>query len=57
MELEGLKRGLVWMENMELQLGTLITDRHPEATKWIRENLVKKLGVKHYFDVWHISKG
>ncbi|PIK60366.1 hypothetical protein BSL78_02737 [Apostichopus japonicus] len=37
--------------------GTIITDRHMQVTAWIREELTKKEDIKHYFDVWHISKG
>ena len=54
MELEALKRGVEWMEQMDLELGTIITDRHVQVRAWIRDNLSD---VKHYFDVWHISKG
>lgn len=54
MELEGLKRGVEWMEQMDLELGTIITDRHVQVRAWIRDNLGH---AKHYFDVWHISKG
>ncbi|XP_011677896.2 uncharacterized protein LOC105444839 [Strongylocentrotus purpuratus] len=54
MELEALRRGLVWVEQTDLELGTIITDRHVQVRAWIRQNLKE---VQHYFDVWHISKG
>lgn len=57
MELEALKRGIAWLQKMELEMGIIITDRHTQVTAWIREELTKKHGVKHYVDVWHISKG
>ncbi|PIK49341.1 hypothetical protein BSL78_13800 [Apostichopus japonicus] len=57
MELEALKRGIAWLQTMELEMRTIITDRHMQVTAWIREELTKKEDIKHYFDVWHISKG
>ncbi|XP_071834545.1 uncharacterized protein [Apostichopus japonicus] len=57
MELEALKRGIAWLQTMELEMGTIITDCHMQVTAWIREELTKKEDIKHYFDVWHISKG
>ena len=54
MELEGLKRGISWLNQNGINLDTLITDRHSQVTKWVREELTD---VTHYFDVWHIAKG
>ena len=56
MEKEGLLRTLKWMEKMEVKVGTIVTDRHRQIAKYIRENLAP-LGVKHFFAVWHITKG
>ena len=50
-ELEGLKRNLQDIKPGLIK--TIITDRHPQITKWIKENL----NVHHYFDVWHVAKG
>ena len=51
-ELEGLKRALqvVGTENIH----KLVTDRHRQIAKWLRENLPQIL---HCFDVWHVAKG
>ena len=38
----------------DLTVGTLVTDRHQQITKWIKE---EHPNVKHYFDVWHVAKG
>ena len=35
-------------------VAALVTDRHRQIAKWIRENLPN---VKHYYDVWHVAKG
>lgn len=57
MELEGLKRGIAALGEMELKIKNMVTDRHPQVTAWIRKELVEKEQLNHYFDVWHISKG
>ena len=54
MEKEGLNRVLEFLKEKDLQVGTLVTDRHQQITKWIREH---HTNVKHYFDVWHVAKG
>lgn len=54
MELEGLHRVLEFLKKKDLQVGTLVTDRHGQITKWMREQHSE---VKHYFDVWHVAKG
>ncbi len=53
-ELEGLKRALEHLEEEEIQVGTLITDRHRQVEKWLRQN---RPDITHLFDVWHIAKG
>ena len=45
MEKEGL-RVLEFLK--DLTVGTLVTDRHQQMTKWIKE---EHPNVKHYFDV------
>ncbi|XP_051952543.1 uncharacterized protein LOC127622482 [Xyrauchen texanus] len=42
-------------EGKDLHLATLITDRHRQVAKWVREELSPE-GTRHYFDVWHIAK-
>ncbi|XP_071795886.1 uncharacterized protein [Asterias amurensis] len=56
MELKGLKRSVKWMASKNVEIDTIVTDRHLQIAKWIRENLCEN-GVSHYFDVWHIAKG
>ncbi|XP_059904876.1 uncharacterized protein LOC132455147 isoform X3 [Gadus macrocephalus] len=54
-ELEGLKRSVGLLRGNNLHLATLITDRHRQVAKWVREELIPE-GTQHYFDVWHIAK-
>ena len=54
MEKEGLHRVLEFLKEKDLTVGTLVTDRHQQITKWIKE---EHPNVKHYFDVWHVAKG
>ena len=54
MEKEGLIRGLEKLEQASIEVKALVTDRHPQIQKYMRE---KKPEVKHYYDVWHVAKG
>ena len=54
MEKEGLQRVLKFLEEMKLQVETLVTDRHQQITKYIRE---QHPNITHYYDVWHVAKG
>ncbi len=54
MEKEGLIRTCRSIQSAGLNIGVLITDRHLQIQKWIRENLPE---VMHYYDVWHVAKG
>ena len=54
MGLEGLHRVLEFVTKKDLKVGTLVTDRHQQINKWMREEHSE---VKHYFDVWHVAKG
>ena len=54
MEKEGLIRCLEELEENNIKVETLITDRHPSIKKHMRENNPE---AKHYFDVWHMAKG
>ena len=54
MEKEGLIRSLEFLENAGIQPVSIITDRHPQIQKYLRE---EKSHIQHYYDVWHISKG
>ena len=52
MEMEGLERVVEQLANIDIK--TLVTDRHRSIAKYIREQLP---GVLHLFDVWHVAKG
>ena len=54
MEKEGLRRMLEFLAERGLTVGTLVTDRHKQINKWIREDYPD---IKHYYDVWHVAKG
>ena len=53
MEKEGFIRAMRITEDYELPVEILVTDRHKQLTKWIRENLPD---IKHRYDVWHVAK-
>ena len=50
MEHMGLVRALQFLDDNSLQVATLVTDRHNQIAKYMAE-------IKHYYDVWHVSKG
>lgn len=54
MEKEGLVRRVKKLTDYGLSIDVLVTDRHRQIAKWIRENLSN---VTHYFDVWHVAEG
>ena len=54
MELEGFKRMLTSLEMSNLTVGKIVTDRHCQLKKYIRE---ERPNVLHMFDVWHVAKG
>ena len=55
MELEGLKRNFQNLQkNHGFTVSTLITDRHTQVRKHVREN---EPHVNHFFDGWHLVKG
>ena len=48
------------LNNHHLSLDVLITDRHRQIQKYVREELSNNpqaRNLRHYFDVWHIAKG
>lgn len=53
MELEGLKRMFRTIESKGLTIHKLVTDRHRQLAKHIRETTPN---VIHLFDVWHVAK-
>lgn len=54
MEKEGLIRSLKFLQDFGLSIDTLITDRHPQIQKYLRESAPS---INHYYDVWHVAKG
>ena len=54
MEKEGLARSLTFLTEEGLPVNTLITDRHVQIRKYMRESWP---GVKHRLDGWHLGKG
>ena len=54
MEMEGLKRAVTFLTLKGVNIGKMITDRHMQIRKWIRETMPEVL---HMFDVWHVAKG
>uniref|UniRef100_A0A8P4G5H1 THAP-type domain-containing protein n=1 Tax=Dicentrarchus labrax TaxID=13489 RepID=A0A8P4G5H1_DICLA len=52
MEKEGLKRSLALLEERGVTIDSIVTDRHPQIQKFLRE-----ADVTHYYDVWHMEKG
>ncbi|XP_053398243.1 uncharacterized protein LOC128556661 [Mercenaria mercenaria] len=54
MELEGPKLATEHLKEENVFIDEIVTDRHVQIQKCIRENL---LGTKHSYDVWHVAKG
>ena len=54
MEKEGLVRTLEFLKKHGLSVGVLVTDRHRQIAKYIRD---KHPEIKHCYDVWHLAKG
>lgn len=52
MEKEGLTRSLDLLDRSGVKLDCIITDRHPQVQKFLRERKIT-----HYYDVWHMAKG
>ena len=52
MEKEGLKRSLELLESKGVAVDYIVTDRHPQIQKFLRDR-----NVKHFYDVWHLAKG
>ena len=42
------------MDEHKLTVDTLVTDRHSQINKWLREAYPS---ITHYFDIWHVAKG
>ena len=53
MEKEGLLRVLKYLQQEKLTVEVLVTDRHRQINKWLRDSYPS---ITHY-DVWHVAKG
>lgn len=49
---EGLKRSLDFLDAHGVTLDSIVTDRHPQIQKFLRER-----NVNQFYDVGHIEKG
>lgn len=49
---EGLKRSLDFLDTRGVTLDCIVTDRHPQIQKFLRER-----SVNQFYDVGHIEKG
>ncbi|XP_006825603.2 uncharacterized protein LOC102807096 [Saccoglossus kowalevskii] len=47
------KEGLAYLQNQGINIYKIVTDRHVQIIKWIRENMT---GIEHCVDVWHVAK-
>ena len=54
MEKEGLHRVMEFLKSELLTIDTIVTDRHRQINKWLRDNHSE---VKHFYDIWHVVKG
>ena len=54
MEKEGLHCCLNFLKYHDLTVDVLVTDRHKQINRWLRE---EHPDVKHYYDIWHVAKG
>ena len=54
MEKEGLDRALKLLKQKKIKVKVLVTDRHKQINKWLRDSHKE---IKHYYDVWHVAKG
>ena len=51
MEFEGFKRSMDILKSRNIPISMLITDRHTQIAKHVKENCPS---ITHYFDVWHL---
>jgi solute carrier family 8 (sodium/calcium exchanger) len=54
MEKEGFVRPITYSKENGLDIGELVTYRHVQLIKYIREEMPD---TSHHFDVWHVAKG
>lgn len=53
MEKEGFIRGMKTFEENDLRVKMLVTDRHVQLAKLVRENYSE---IQHRYDIWHVAK-
>ncbi len=53
MEKEGLVRAVKFLKKKKFKVDTLVTDRHKQIAKWLREN---QKSIDHRYDIWHLAK-
>jgi solute carrier family 8 (sodium/calcium exchanger) len=53
MEKEGLARAIQFLKKKKFNIGVLVTDRHRQISKWLRENFP---AIDHRYDIWHVAK-
>ena len=53
MEPEALKRTLKHLKDNELNVTTIVTDRHRSVEKILSED---HKDIVHYFDIWHVAR-
>ena len=41
------------LKEKEIKIAVIVTDRHVQITKWIKDNLAT---TDHRYDVWHVAK-
>ena len=54
MELESLKRQLKYLDDNNIKVTKLVTDRHVQVSAYMAH---QKPEVEHSYDVWHVAKG
>ncbi|XP_077867910.1 uncharacterized protein LOC100376482 [Saccoglossus kowalevskii] len=54
MEKEGLARSVAYLQGQGINIYKIVTDRHVQIIKWVRENMTD---TQHCVDVWHVAKG
>lgn len=53
-EKERLMRVIQSLQQHQLPISVLVTDRHKQINKWLRET---RPDIQHYYDIWHVAKG
>lgn len=54
MELEALKRQLAYLDDADINICKVVTDRHTQVTSYMAE---ENPDIDHAYDVWHLAKG